>query len=293
MLLLTHRDEEASEACDRALALDPDFAEAYRNRALIDDRLARADLLRADGDRFALLTRFLGPAQAEKLDLQSLLTGILGRSIPKGSRVEDLARKVAAADRSDVDARVVEANTPGAARRGRAEEAIALLDGVLRDHPDHLLARYNRAGFLKQAGRPEALAEYRALIDDPRFEELYRVQPGAVCVFAAIVHDLIRLGRPAEALAMARSGLDEALRTGLYPADAHYAVARAHAAMDQADLAREQLQLAVGLNPKLATAYARDRLFADLHRADPEFLSPAMAARIATPAFALNRGARS
>src|SRR5206468_10239500 len=135
------------------------------------------------------------------------------------------------------------------------------------------LARSSRAVFLRQLGRPEALAEYQAAVADPRFEELYRVQPRAIGSFAVIAHDLIGLGRPAEALAAARRGVEESRVTGLYPADAHYALARAHMSMDQADPAREQLLIAVGLKPSMASDYARDRPFASLRRDDPSLLS--------------------
>jgi serine/threonine protein kinase/tetratricopeptide (TPR) repeat protein len=281
MLLLGGQAEEASEECGRALALDPDFAEAYRNRAIIDDRLSRGDLRRADGDRFVLLTRFLGPAQAERLSLQSAAHARLGRPLGEDPRLEQLVRKVASAAATDADVRLVEAATL-AATPSRRDEALALLDALLRDHPDHLPARYNRAFLLHEARRPEALAEYQAVVAHPRFEEIYRTQPRAIWAFAVIVDLLIGLGRPDEARPFAERGLAESERTGLYRGEAHYALARTHAAIAEArpdaggfDLAREQLRAAVGIKPGLAAHYARDRLFAGLRRADPAFLRSA------------------
>jgi serine/threonine protein kinase/tetratricopeptide (TPR) repeat protein len=276
MLLLSGRTEEASEACNRAIALDPDFAEAYRNRAIIDDRLARSDLRRTDGHRFALLTRFLGPAQAEKLSLQSLVHTMLGRRLDEAPDGGELVRKIVAADGADADVRLIEANRT-AATPSRRPEALALLDAVLRDQPDHLPARYNRAIILREAGRPEALAEYQAVVDDPRFEEIYREQPRAIWAFAVIANDLIELGRLDEARAFAERGLAESERTGLRRAEAHYALARVHSAAGQADpasfeRARDQLRKAVGLKPELTASYAKDRLFAGLRRDDPTFL---------------------
>ncbi|HEY2157499.1 MAG TPA: tetratricopeptide repeat protein, partial [Isosphaeraceae bacterium] len=278
MLLLSGQAEEASEACNRAIDLDPDFAEAYRTRAIIDDRLARADLRQADGHRFALLTRFLGPAQAEKLSLQSFLHMMLGRRPGKSSGNEELIRKIVAADGADADVRLLEANAL-AATPARRDEALALLDAVLRDQPDHLAARYNRAVILRQAGRPEALAEYRAVVDDPRFEEIYREQPRAIWAFAVIANDLIGLGRLDEARAFAERGMAESERTGLGRAEAHYALARVHSAAARTDpagfdRAQDQLHKAVSLKPELTATYAKDRLFAGLREAHPTFLRP-------------------
>ena len=277
MLLHFNRPEEAAEACDRALALDPDFAEAYRNRALIDDRLARADLRRDDGRRFAMLSRFLGPAQAEQLGLHSFLYTMLGRGRGGAAGRDGLLGDALAANPSDTDLRVIEANRLG--RSGRPAEAVAVLDGVLRDQPGHLLARYNRAVYLRLLKRPEALAEYRASVDDPRFEELYREQPRAIVSFAVIANDLIERGRADEAVTFAERGLAESERTGLYAAEAHYALARALVASAGADRhrldrARERLRTAVGLRSDLVGSYAKDWLFADLRRADPSFLNP-------------------
>ena len=286
MLLMSGHLEEAGEACDRALAIDPDFAEAYRNRAIIDDRLARGSLRRADGDRFALLTRFLGPAQAQKLDLQSFLHDMLSRRSGGEARRDRLIREIAAVDPSNPEVRLVEANT--LADSGRVAEAIDRLDAVLRDRPEHLMARYNRAIFLRRLGRPETLAEYEAVIADPRFEELYREVPGAVRTFAVLANDLIDLGRLDDALAVAERGLAESERTGLSPAEAQYCLARAHAAAAGADAgrldqARGRLRLAVELRPDLATSYTKDHIFAELRRIDPTFLNPAAPPRAALP----------
>ncbi len=278
MLLRAGQIEEASEECDRAMALDPDFAEAYRNRAIVDDRLARSDLRRADGDRFALLTRFLGPAQAEKLNLQSFAHRMLGRRLVDDPRGEELIRRAAAVAGADTDVRLLQANAL-AATPSRRDEALPLLDAVLREQPNHLPARYNRAIILREAGRPEALAEYQAVVDDPRFEEIYREQPGAIWAFAVIANDLINLGRVDEALTFAERGLAESERTGLRPADAHYALARVHSAAGLADpvrldRAREELRKAVDLRPDLVASYAKDRLFSGLRTSDPTFLKP-------------------
>ena len=58
-----------SRECDRALELDPDFAEAYQIRAMIRQASGQDEGVRADVDRFALLTRFRGPARALTLRL--------------------------------------------------------------------------------------------------------------------------------------------------------------------------------------------------------------------------------
>lgn len=154
-----------------------------------------------------------------------------------------------------------------------------LLDAVLREQPSHLAARYNRAVILREARRPEALAEYQAVVDDPRFEEIYRGQPGAIWAFAVIANDLVGLGRLDEARTFAERGVAESERTGLCRPEAYYALARVHSSAAPADpagfdLAREQLRKAVDLKPELSATYAKDRLFAGLREAHPTFLKP-------------------
>ncbi|OHV44773.1 hypothetical protein BBK14_30700 [Parafrankia soli] len=63
-------------------------------------------------------------------------------------------------------------------RRGRPEEALAVLDRLLRDDPDHVAARYARAICLVDVGRPaEAPAQLRRVLDSEpgHYEAAYRL----------------------------------------------------------------------------------------------------------------------
>jgi len=53
------------------------------------------------------------------------------------------------------------------AEQGELDRAIAVLDGVLAEHPDFAEARYNRASYLARSGDPEAAAaDLRRALDD-------------------------------------------------------------------------------------------------------------------------------
>ncbi len=86
-----------------------------------------------------------------------------------------------------------------------------------------------------------------------------------------VAYALIERGQLDEARVVAERGLTDALRTGLAPGDAHYVLARVHAASakadpDRLDLARDQLRSAAEFRPDIGNYYARDPLFAELRR---------------------------
>jgi len=269
MLLLDRKPEEALDACDRAIAIDPDFTEAYGNRAIVADRLARADGPRRDADRFAVLTRYQGPAEAERLDFRSLLHRMHQGRDDEPRREEGL-RKILAVDPANTQARLERAVRLG--RSDRWGEAIPILDEVLAAEPGHLHARYIRATFLRLLGRPEAYPEFAALIDHPRFEELYREDPQVAFLFPFLTGERLRQGRVDEARAFAERGVASSARGNPYPGESAYALARVDAASGDLDRARDRLRGAVDIQPGLGERYAGDFVFAGLRRADPGFL---------------------
>ncbi len=121
-------------------------------------------------------------------------------------------------------------------------------DRILEDDPDHLRARCQRAVAILPTDPDAAIAEFVALIEHPRFEELFREQPTAIRIFQHVAIDLVRRGRVAKALDVAQRGLDHANRSRsladetvkarsrsgnqspLWPKDeSHFLIARIHA----------------------------------------------------------------
>ena len=201
---------DALDECNLALALDPDYAQAYLTRAMIRKNSGQIDGSRADVDRYAVLTRFRG--QAPTLALRLGLRFHPGPNyFPATEIVEPLARQILSIDPADHETRAV--LTAGLASGGRSAEAVAEFDRVLEVNPDHLRARYQRATELYyKDDRAAAIPEFASLIDHPRFEELYSEQPTAIRAYHRVATDLLERGKIAEALEIANRGLADANR---------------------------------------------------------------------------------
>jgi len=187
---------EAQAECDRALALDPDYAEANRTRLLINQISGQSDSVHADIERFSLLTRPHNPTESVLLQITSRI--LPGEKIRPFTETEEASLRRAIREDSDnehhkatlADRLVIEK---------RNAEAVELYDQVIADNPSHLNARYQRAIELGRMKDPRATAEFVAMVDHPRFEELYRDRSDGFRAFHYIARDYLRLGRYAEA----------------------------------------------------------------------------------------------
>ena len=281
--------------CEKALELDPDFAEAISARAMIRKAAGQPEGARSDIGRYALLTRARGEAPALALRLRSQFH----QSPSRWARPEAdlaLARRILGENPRDDETRAVLA--AGLAQEGRHEEALNELDRLIESDPAHLRARYLRAVQLKRAGSPEAAGEFAALIDHPRFEEVFREQPTALRAFHYVATDLLDRGRLDEALAVAgralehantsrtfrnevlRARLDTSLPLELSPrGETYYLMARVHARATADDPARfdqvvDNLDRAFACHPRF-----REMWFAGDRRFDA--LRPRILARLA------------
>ena len=195
--------EEAQAECDRALVLNADYAEANRTRTLINRLLGQTEDVRADIERFSLLTQPRDPTS-------SLLLRINTRSLP-GEKVqpfigdEEAGLRRAIAENGDDD-HLAAILADRLVVAGRSSEAIEAYNQVILNQPSHLRARFQRAIELRRVDRRSSTAEFAALVDHPRFEEIYQECPDGFRAFHYIAHDLMEEGRYAEAEAMIRSG---------------------------------------------------------------------------------------
>ncbi len=237
---------EALAECDRAVALDPDYARAYRIRAWVRQASGLAEGSKADLARLDVLMARSGPAPALYANFSlNFQPGPNGFRMPES--LQSLARKILDNDPRDHGTRTNLAAL--FTQDDRQTEAITEFESVLKSDPGHLRARYQRALLLHRADPPEALAEYSALIANPRFEELFAEQPGAIRAYHHVATDLLKRGKLAEAMEVARRSLDQVNRSralrndvtlgrrmagthaGFSPAgETYYLIARIHAA---------------------------------------------------------------
>ena len=201
---------DALAECDRAVGIDPDYARAYETRALIRHASGWDDGAKADIDRHAQLMARSGPASAKWVGF-SLNFQPGPNYARRRENLQPLARKVLDDDPRDHGTRTILAALIGLA--DRPTEALAEYDKVLKSDPEHLLARYQRALLIHHTSPREALAEYSALIEHPRFEELFAEQPGAIRAFHYVATDLLKRGKIAEALEVARRSLAHVSRS--------------------------------------------------------------------------------
>ncbi len=276
---------DAQAECDRALALNPDFAAANQTRTLINQLLGQSDGVRSDLERFSLLARSSDPIGPIVLRIgMRTAPGERFRPISEGDEV-GLWRVIADDARNDRAMAVLADSLKLSDRDG---EAFDLYDRAVDDNPNHLSARFQRAIELARANSPDAYEEFAALVDHPRFEEIYRIRPDAFRAYTYVVRDLLLHGRIADAEVMARRGWaaihqSGALReetvkarnnskTAIYPrGEMHYCSARIDVAAARADPARltaavAHLKEAFAASPTFRTErFPTDRFF-DFHR---------------------------
>jgi eukaryotic-like serine/threonine-protein kinase len=236
---------DALAECDRAVQLDPDYARAYRTRALIRHASGWDDGAKIDIERHSQLMARSGPASPMWIGFS--LNFQPGPSLAKSQEaLQSLARKIL-----DNDPRDRAARTHLAAMfflADRPAEAFAEFEKVLESDPEHLLARYQRALLIHRSVPREALEEYSALIGHPRFEELFAEQPGAIRAFHYVATDLLKQGRVAESREVALRAL------------AH--VSRSRVLRDQATHARQNPGVQNSFSPTGETYYLLARIHA-------------------------------
>jgi tetratricopeptide (TPR) repeat protein len=288
-----HSFDGALEQCNKALELNPDNAEFYRSRAFIRGRLGQDADLRADIDRFELLTRRLGklPSWRLRLDWKLAHRPDDGAVFGRDPEIDALGRRLLAADPEDVDLRTALASELQQA--GRTEAALAEYDKILEINPDNLRARYQRGMLLYKMHRAEAERDLSYLLEHPRFEELLRESVRTLHAFSYHSTVLLEQGQADKALEVALRSLDyvrrcrdREARGDLQDAsaragdrseflgdlkeiqgDLHYVAARACAATADRDPQRLQqaaghLYICSGYKPKyLNLWFNRDRTF--------------------------------
>jgi eukaryotic-like serine/threonine-protein kinase len=291
---------DALSECDRALAIDPDYTLAYNFRARIRQPSRQVESVQADVDRFALLSRLQGLAPALRLRLGLGLHP--GPNYKIRADAEGMAKQTLDNDLDNYDNRAIQAAV--LSMQGRTAEALFEYDRVLEADPEHLRARYQRALQLKRLDPARAIVEYAALIEHPRFEELFREEPEAIRLFHHVSTDLMKRGKVAEGLKVADRALslialsrplsDKTIlarrkagsQLNLWPrGETLYLMARLHAVAGRKDRGEldqvvDRLDQAFAINPKFRDGwFANDRLFDEWRGEILERIPPVAAVR--------------
>ncbi len=119
---------DAQAECDRALALNPDFAEAHFTRTLIRQAAGQTESAQADINRFSILTRSTNPTQSLAIRFAAGLG--YGPNYQSHMTTEEVAlRQAISQDPTNENHGMVLARRLGFA--GRDSEAIEQYDQVL------------------------------------------------------------------------------------------------------------------------------------------------------------------
>ena len=159
------RNEEALAGFDRALALRPDSARDWCNRGAILDELGRSGEALASYDRALALEPDLAGAHFNR-------AGVLRDRARLEEALAGYNRAIA------IDAQFADAyahSGPVLRELGRVEEAIARLDRAIELDPKHVAALSSRGHCLRETGRLAAAeADYsRAIELDPKAANAY------------------------------------------------------------------------------------------------------------------------
>ena len=231
--------EKALAAFDRALAINPQFAEAHQGRGLALAELGRMN------EALAAFNKALeiNPQYAEAHYNRGVALGLLGRT-SEALNAFDEALKINPWDAETHCNRGV-----ALAKLGRMDEALAAFNKALEINPQFAEAHNYRGLALAQLRRTdEALAAFnRALAINPQYAEAHYNRGVALGL----------LGRTSEAL----DAFDEALKINPWDAETHCNRGVALANLGRTDEALDAFDKALKINPQYTDAQnARQQL---------------------------------
>ena len=240
---------EALDLCNRALAIDPDFQEAYRTRWYINVRLGNPRASLGDAQRFASLEGRLASLALWEFNTRRRLvahSGILPDEAP-----DDRTSSPPSID----DAEFLVLKGLDLEVKGRIEEALRAYGEAVEADPDHLYARLRHAELSRKLRSPDFLREFADLAEHPRFEDLVAVNEEALRVLHFLADSATARGRFREGIGWARRSLETARRLGLFQGESHYRLAKAHAPLaafdpDAFNAAVDELAAAAECHPK-------------------------------------------
>ena len=247
---------EALEACDKALAADPDQPEPYLSRSFVRKRMGQEEGSAEDIRKFETLARKQGRSNLGESRLISVLPHHRDSGKDQDLWDNDLPRRILAVDPDDLDARMVLASQ--LMHKGDMKGALEQTEEILRLNPGHLWALYSRAyaclvlsrGKLHSDLRAQADRDFAVFLSHPRLEEFLRENTHALRAYQLSAWSCLERKDFKQAELVALAGVDHAERFGELRGDLHFTLARVYAAEagnDPVLLAKTFEQLAVAL----------------------------------------------
>ena len=232
--LLDGREQEAVAYLDKAIKLNPNFAEAYSNRAGAKIRLGRHQEAVVDCDKAIELDPDLALAYSNRAGAKMGL-GLHQEAVADCDKAIEL----------DPDHDLAYYNRGiSKAEMGRHQEAIADFDMAIERNPDYAAAYFSRAGAKVEVGRHrEAEADCDKAIElDPDLAQAYSNRGGAK----------IALGRHQDAIA----DFDKAIKLNPDYAQPYYNRGISKAEMGRHQEAIADFDMAIERNPDVAWTYS-------------------------------------
>ncbi len=277
---------ESLDECEQALRIDPDYVPARQLRAVLRSASGHEEQVRSDLDRLRIIQ---GPfRRGHDLSVQLGLASLPGPDFAHHpDSVKALARQVLAEDPADLEARAIIA--VGLNRDRKYDEALVEYDRILDANPANLQLRFQKAVIVNKRDHARAIEEFGRLIDEPRFEEVFALEPLALRAFHFVAEDRLLAGRLDDALRIAERSLVFATRNRTFQepvaqargsgpgqfllalrGESYFLLARIHAAFARAEPGRidrvvECLDRSFACRDDFRTAYfPKERIFDDL-----------------------------
>jgi serine/threonine protein kinase len=226
-LFQSNNYESALAECEAAIAISPDFVEAYKTRIHVNEKLGRHDRALEDLKRYELATTHQGRIPAWRAELDAAPPDDPNRSIKNDDQI-DILRSLIAFDPDDVDSRINLASK--LFRRGDDQGALDQFNDVLRRKSNNPRAKYGRAMIALRQNRVfDAKRDLEDAIDDPSFVELIRQEHEFTRAFHHLIRIYISLGFVDQAIELSEKAVKASDDLEYLRGESHYALARCYA----------------------------------------------------------------
>ncbi len=240
--------------CAAALAINPDFPNAIRTRAMILKELGEAEAAAGDIRRYEQLTQKQGMLDTWRLRSED---SISDSEKAKPEEKIELLKRIVLVDPMDLETRVNLASALFASNQ--TDEAVEQLDGISKIAPSYLYAKFGRAMIEMKLGQEDkAVREMEAILQDPGFEDSVYDYYMMLHMYPQLLDHYLRVGSIERAIVIGKRGVGEAERLEYYQGQLHYALARAYTVQSAtnpecARLAARELEIALKHDPDCVT----------------------------------------
>ncbi len=217
----------ALSECDAAIAISPDFIEAYKTRIYVNEKLGRRDRVQEDLKRYEMSTSHQGRIPSWRITLDTAPPADKNGTTKDDDQISIL-RSLIAFDPDDIDSRINLASK--LFEHGDDQGSLDQFNEVIRRKSNHPRAKYGRAMIaLRQKRTNDARRDLEDAIDDPSFIELIRQERE----FTRAYHHLIKLyladGLVEQAIKLSENAVKASEELEYLRGESHYALARSYA----------------------------------------------------------------